>query len=415
MKLAALFLCVSLIARNTLYSPALLDIPRAIALLLVAFFGIYGLLTSRSVLRLGRYWAQFGYIVSVLISIIGAVEVGYVAFQAISISVVILFSISYYERSAPENINSSLFTATFWCYVAILFISLLLLIVSPSLVYETLYGGELRFRGILPKSGMIGASAGVLIGIGCFHKLPLLMRLLAFGVGFPCLIITQSRTFMVAFLVAVVVTVFIYYRKLRKLIYIGLFLLVSMVVSINSLDINVRSVSIEKFMRIETISNLTGRVSIWENAFEAFKKNPWLGVGITAGAAALNKDQSSIMLNDKDDLNVGRNIGSTTMHNGYIQSLLDVGVVGTFFYCAIVLQAIAKLYLNDSYRNLSLEFFILIFLSISNLAENVIYAVTVYNSVLFMMVATFSASKNYVTNKARASLLMSNSKISIPT
>ncbi len=87
------------------------------------------------------------------------------------------------------------------------------------------------------------------------------------------------------------------------------------------------------------------------------------------------------------------------MHNGYIQSLVDSGVIGTLFYVLVVLLAIRSFYRYDRKRAFPAEFAGLIFLTVANLGEAVIYSASVFSSILFWLLAIFALSLPGGTNR----------------
>lgn len=391
MKPAAILLAATLIARNNLYFSGPFEVLRGLALVGVALVGLYGLLQPRTLRALPRYWPQFGYLAATLVSLAGTDYPFYVGFQTLSLAAVIIFAIACSEAKNALRIESGILTTAFYGYALTMLLSLALLAAKPALVYEVLYGGEHRFRGIFPKSGIAAASAGVLVGISLFTRgRSRWLRGLALLSALACLALTQSRTFWIAGLVATVATYLVYYRHGGKvLLSLGLLGVFAMAL-IYVADVRLETRSLKKFTRIETVSNLTGRLSLWNEALEKFAEQPYVGRGLTAGSSAFI-DRSNVMgFNHEDDLSVDRSIGKSTMHSGYVQALLDLGAVGGVFYVSLILAALWRLFRNDTKRQHPTRWFLLVFLSIANLSENVIYAVTVFNSVLFFMVSAYA-------------------------
>jgi O-antigen ligase len=390
MRVILALLIVVLIARNTLSSGFPFEVLRGVTLFFVALVAFGGALQAFSARMFRIYWPQFGYILAVLLSVMGTADPLYVAFHAISLATVILFSIACYESDSAANVNKTMFTATFWGYLAITAVSVLLVIVKPQLAYETLYRGELRFRGILPKAGMAGACAGVLLGLSLFVAGNPLLRTLAFFSGAICLVLTQSRTFWIAALGAASLTYVVYARRGRLLTFAMLGMLGVVGLAVYAMNVSIRTDAAKQFIRADSITNLTGRVQLWDKALSAVRQRPLLGFGVTAGANAF-KDDEMQLYGSQESLDSSRDIGRTTMHSGYVQSLLDVGIIGTFFYLALIMRSVVSVYRFDQHRAFPAEFFLLVFLGIANLAENVIYGATVFNSVLFFMLAGFAA------------------------
>jgi O-antigen ligase len=149
-----------------------------------------------------------------------------------------------------------------------------------------------------------------------------------------------------------------------------------------------------------SISTLNGRTKIWRDGLSAFSGKPILGHGFTAGgeaftpgngkistATAVSADQDSFFSMDKS-----REIGKATLHNGVIQSLLDAGIVGTFFYIGAMVAAIRAFINRDRKKEYPAEFSCLVFLLITNIAQNVIYSAAVFDSIMFWGLAAFALS-----------------------
>jgi O-antigen ligase len=413
MKYAAVLLAFALIARNNLYFNAPFEVLRGLSLVVVALIGGIGIFQTGALRSGGRYWPLIGYLFATVLSLTATEYLGYVGFQTLSVAIVIIFAIACGESKDAGTISSAVLNATFSLYWLLAALSLLLYFVKPALVYEMLYGGELRFRGIFPKSSMMGASAGILVGLCLFlRKKKLWARMGAIVFAIACILLTQSRTFWVATLAAGTVTYAVYYRHGFKMVAAGGMAAIILSSGIYAADIKIRGSSFGKFARVESITNLTGRVQLWREVIDKFYENPVIGLGLTAGASAFI-DQKNVLGfgNDQDALSQDRSIGKTTMHSGYMQSLLDVGAIGTFFYLSLVIVPLLRLYRNDVLREYPIQFYLLLFISIANISENIIYAVTVFNSVLFFMLAAFAMN---IQRPMSASKIGTNTNRSMP-
>jgi len=69
---------------------------------------------------------------------------------------------------------------------------------------------------------------------------------------------------------------------------------------------------------VQATENLTGRIPLWEALIEQVWQHPWLGVGFAAFWSPLHiAELGSIAL-----------MGRDSAHNGYLEELLNTGVVG---------------------------------------------------------------------------------------
>jgi O-antigen ligase len=348
--------------------------------------GVWGwtyLLTHRVHFR--KYYLHILYLAACYLSLANASDVPYVLFQVLSLTVVLVFSFAFYEANDTSVANIVVFRTVFYSYLIIMLVSLVVSKLSNSTAYEVLWGGETRFRGVFPKSAMLASSAGVLIILSLYMKAPFVAKSLAILSGGACIIMTQSRTFWIALIASVLATEFIYRRGNQKKLFLGGCVCLIVLGIVYALDIHLKSDSAKNFIRIDTVSNLTGRVSLWKEALAAFDRHPYIGVGLTAGSTTLGNQIS--YKRHTGDLESGRAAGRATMHNGYIQSLLDLGALGSFFYLIIVLLPIVSLFRKDMERVFRIEFCTVCYFAVANFAENVIYAVTVFNSCLFFMIS----------------------------
>ena len=390
MRIILLVLISALIAKDAAYlnDPYVM---RGIAQGLCLLIGGGWLLFNLSSGILFRYWPLFGYIIILFLSSLGIESSFYSFFQVGSLAAVIFFFISYFESQNRENSNSisTLVNATVAIYSLVALFSLISAKYLPSLAYDHVYGDEVRFRGLFSKSAMLGAASGLLMGLAWFGINKRWIKIAAVVLGGICLALTFSRTFWIATIIALGSTFWIYARISKKIILILGFLVLATTALVITFDYKIDSKAASKIVRIDSVENLSGRISMWELGINAFKSNPYLGRGFTLGANAL--DGKSIY-HKQGELEAGREAGRVTLHNGYLQVLLDSGVIGMFFYVAIIILSLKRLYKLDADKAYPSMFYSLIFLAIANIGENVIYSASVFHSVMFWAVATFALS-----------------------
>ena len=75
--------------------------------------------------------------------------------------------------------------------------------------------------------------------------------------------------------------------------------------------------------------------------------------------------------------------GAVTLHNGYLQALLDSGAIGAALYVAVILSALGCFLFYDRDKRYASEFYGLLFLAIANLGETVIFGAAVLHGVWF--------------------------------
>ena len=208
-----------------------------------------------------------------------------------------------------------------------------------------------------------------------------------------CLALTLSRTIWVALAVAVSRFTAMDQRAARKWVWLGLGLtvLMSLWLGIKAFDVTL-DFSQARFLRAESITTLTGRVGLWEEGLRAFYRQPLLGYGYTAGALGL-RSASAYSANDNANIDSTRDLGKTTLHNGYLQSLLDSGVLGTLFYLAIIAVALRRQLRRPlgTPRDRAVLFG-LVYFAVANAAQNVIYSASVFDGILFFGLAIYAMS-----------------------
>jgi exopolysaccharide production protein ExoQ len=86
---------------------------------------------------------------------------------------------------------------------------------------------------------------------------------------------------------------------------------------------------------VEATMNLTGRVPLWQILLEEIGERPWLGVGFTAYWSSLSL-LSSFQVQD---------VVAPSAHNGYLEELLNTGVVGLAIlltFCLVTLGVVRR-------------------------------------------------------------------------
>jgi O-antigen ligase len=341
---------------------------------------------------LARYWPVWGYLAALAVSTPGTADPLYVGLQVASLAAVVLFFVAYFEtrrrQRAPDPART-LLDATLVCYTVVAVLGLAVTVLAPRVAYETLYGGEERFRGLFSKSAMIGSAAGLIAGIAWLRPSAWRYKFVPLVAGLACLALTQSRTFWVAALLAGVLTAWVYGRTSRKWAIAGLAAGVLAVLASAAFELDYQAPGVGNIVRADSIANLTVRLTLWEAGMRAFEKRPLLGFGFTAGSQGLDELDSG---SPKAHRTPGesRDVGRTTLHSGFLQSLLDSGITGTLFYAATMCAALLRLLGRDAGRRHAAEFYALAYLLVANATQNVIYSASVYDSIFFWALAVFA-------------------------
>jgi hypothetical protein len=331
---------------------------------------------------IGRYSVIFAYLLFLFLTNLSDLMI---LVQLISFSGVILFFIGYVETQ-PPSVHDRFLGTVVWSWFTVCSLSLVSIFVLPDMVYDVemdLSSDAARFRGLFSKPGMMGSAAGLMVGIAILRNRGILATSAPVAVGVLCLVKTGSRTFWVALLAAMSLTFWFYRPKYRVPLLIGVgvaaagvFLLMSGTIPTGGL--------LNKVLRAESLSHMSGRTSLWDAALAAVENSPYIGFGYTKGAQgllSLGPKLWDYLPNIRGFSN--EVIGGSSLHNGFVQALMDSGYIGLALYVVTSMVALVKVAVLDSERAYPVVFYGLVFSIITNLAEVTIYAAAVFHSVLF--------------------------------
>lgn len=360
-------------------------------------FGVHWLLTRASAGSLQRYAVILAYLATLFITASVSQRPLFVIAQAVSLSAVVLFFIANAETSAGQDeLRLANLKAVLYAFAIACTMSLVLLGTRPALAYEITTEGN-RFKGLFSEPAMMGAVSGLLVGLATFLKVGILPRLVALASALPCLYLTGSRTSWGAALACLAIVALLYLRQ-KKAWAVGLVCLglVSGLLAVAS-DFHVSSEAQSKMIRSGSIETLSGRTALWELAMEKFKESPLLGFGFTTGSDGLIPYLSST-LSTAFGVSDSSNQKAFSLHNGYIQALMDSGVLGASLYVATLGLALGRMLKYDVQRRYGAEMFGLLFFAISNLADTIIFGAAVYYEVFYWHLAVIGLGLSALTD-----------------
>jgi O-antigen ligase len=353
--------------------------------------GLFELLPYMSFSKLACYWPVLAYLLALLIAAPLSAFPVFVLLQVVSLASAVIFAIAYFEsprRDRQVSLRQFVLciVLTYW---VVAMASLAFSRIQPSLTYESMFAGneslnEIRFRGLFSKSGAMGAASGLLVGLAAIAAKRWQTKLLLVAPGVLCLVLTQSRSYWIATFVSGWIAAWIYYPQLRKWIWASIGAVVLTAMGFIAFNVSVDTSGIHTFARLDSVTNLTGRTELWQSAYKGWSEKPWLGYGFTLGGIGLDGDRP--IAPDADPTQFSRQ----TLHNGYIQSLMDAGVIGFLFYALTMLMAIGGVLRNDSEKKYPEVLYALLFLSIANGGESVVYSGSVFQSLAFWVFAVFA-------------------------
>jgi O-antigen ligase len=157
------------------------------------------------------------------------------------------------------------------------------------------------------------------------------------------------------------------------------------------------------FMRVTrsySLKGLNGRSYLWDQAQKGIGESPLIGFGLSMGATGMPENKLSDAWTSSEVSDPAQ-LSRVTFHNGYVQSVMDSGVLGTFFYIATMMVALFRL-IADARKEYAPAFYAIVFLCVSNLGESVIYSAAMFPSLFFWSCAVFAMSlrrdeKNFST------------------
>ncbi len=355
--------------------------------------GLVWLVTYFSPAMMRRYWPAFLYIFSLSISLFTASDVFSASIQALSVTAVILFSIAYVDSSRIKSIQhpmDPLLYTTVIIFSLVFLVGLIFNIVKPGMVYEQMYSGAMRFRGIFGEPATMGAASGLALGVALVGIKKTWLKTIVLLLAAPSLVLTFSRTFWIATAFSGLLTVWFYYPKLKKVATTAFVICLIVVSIVFLLDLKVDTQGARQIVRADSAQSMSGRTEIWNRAFQTFLESPVSGHGFTMGVNAAfggRRLEGVSVFNDDSKINSG-----VTLHSGYIQALVDLGVLGFVAYMIVIFLPILRLKKYDVKREFAAEFYILNFLWVGNIAQNTIYSGGAFISVIFWIVAVFGLS-----------------------
>lgn len=309
-----------------------------------------------------------------------------VVLQLISLAGVVFFFIAFVETQT-QSVQDRFLNAVLWIWFAVCLLSLVSIFVFPTtVVYD--FGADLSgegrfFRGLFSKPAMLGSAAGLMVGIAAFKSHSIVARYVVIAIGVLCLAKTGSRTFWVALLAAMSSTLWLYKPKYRVALVTCIGLLSAILFLWLSGTIPGGEV-ILRALRMESIGHLSGRTNLWEAAFQAIGNSPYVGFGYTKGAEGLLSLGPRLWDYLPNIRGLPREpIANFSLHNGYMQALMDSGYIGLALYVLTILGALIKVAVVDVERAYPVVFYGLVFSIITNFGETTMYAAAVFHSVLF--------------------------------
>ena len=296
---------------------------------------------------------------------------------------------------------------------AVLAVSAIMVIVDPAIALERAVGIEGAWRGVLEQKNILGIACGVTLLLWVYVQTHTprhwLYALGVLGLIFLCLLKSRSSSSLFFGLLSVSVYLALYKQYVRTplfLIRLLLFSLVSLLAfHLYFFFLNDRFAALEDFLGpfsalFGKSSDLTGRGDIWVYVWQSISTHWWLGTGYAS--FWLGPGGPSQFIVDALRWPV------PNAHNGYLEILNELGLVGFGLYLLMMLFHVKNLLglYHPVRRQFAFHLAILIIFVVSNFSESTALRVTSFLQVLFffsMMLVQFQTISNRQTSRMPAS------------
>lgn len=331
-----------------------------------------------------RYWLLIGYM-GVLVLTIEPTKGIYGIVQVASLAATILFCIAYAESTAGDaRLHDRL---TFSLVVTLIVIcggSLVLLKLRPEFAYVETYSGP-RFKGLFSMPGMMGTAAGLLVGMSSFGGKYWMIRLVGILAAAPCLFFTGSRTFWVASVLSLGLASALYVKRSLIWLFLGGGLFVAAAIVAIAGGVHLSQQDQAQVLRSDSLENLSGRTAIWNLAFKKFQERPMLGFGFNSGEVL--EEELTRSIKGSGAVSSEEKFRYFSLHNGYVQALLDSGMLGASLYVAIMITAAWKIFRCDGEKRYGAMLYCAVFFLIANLGETIVFGAATFQAVFYWYLA----------------------------
>jgi O-antigen ligase len=355
--------------------------------------GLYWFLTKESNTAWRKYLLLMLFLLAIALGVSGSENPFYTGLQVLSLGAVFIFFVAYNESVAESEHRFRAANIVLWAGMVVLPISLMAIKVWPQIAYEYDPIERIsRFRGLFGKPAAMAALAAIILGLAHFMKLRLLVKIPALIISGVCLALTYSRTFWAAWLVAMSFTWWwcTSKRRLLSIVLIGAMLIAGYAFAV-LFDLRLSMKSAEATLRSDSIMNMSGRTLIWKYAFKYFLDRPFLGYGFTTGDDAFRVLQPNV---PADRYILRGNIMSEkrfTLHNGYIQAILDSGLFGGCLYLGLLGRAIVNVMRVKNPLSAP-ALYVLMFVLVANIGESVMFSAATMTSLFAWYAVVFGLS-----------------------
>lgn len=358
--------------------------------------------------RLKPYWWIGLYVVYLLATAPFSVDPVFVLFQVSSLCAVLLFAMAYTDQriERKEPIDRSFMHMAGGVVTLAVLASVFVGIKGDASAFEYATG-RYRLQGVFDEPATLAATAGLALGYALLSRIAWWAAGICVVAACYCLYGTGSRTYAVAIAAAFLVTGIFSGPRSRRFVLLSIVPSAVLAMAV-SLFITVDSAGLRDYLRTESISSLTGRTAMWNDAVAQLSRKIVVGYGFTLGSLSVVSNGKSIAQLGGEGEH-GLTASRFKLHSGYVQAVMDSGVVGGAIYIAIFLVAFARLLKSGRGGQHRFLMYSFVFLGVANGAETLIHAASVFRStfgwIVIIMVMALPSVANSLPRAATASAL----------
>lgn|GEM_PF-4368119 len=228
-------------------------------------------------------------------------------------------------------------------------------------------------------SGLQPATIGLLVMGVIIYTIayrPTIPRIIICGIGLILVAKGYSRTSMIAISFSAVMVLLLRYRVFSALMVIGL---VALIIFMPGIVYMISEDVLYLHDPEKGVGYLSGRTAIWGFVWQLFLKNPIIGIGFRMSDTVVQKA-----------------LGEASVHNVYLTTLAETGIVGTFFMMLAVCFALYRLFImawKYQDKNCIFYFGVLMGASIFGMAESNLINIGNVSSIICLVGLIYSRIK----------------------
>jgi exopolysaccharide production protein ExoQ len=244
--------------------------------------------------------------------------------------------------------------------VIVAILSIIVYFALPAVGHETAQGYEGAMRGVFPQKNTLGET--MLLAISCYiyqlidHPKSVVRPLLCMALLFFCMFMANSATsILISFIVLAVGAMFWSEANWRR----RLVVLYALVVGFALIGAVVFLDAAQVMAHFNRDPSFTGRLPLWDASLQAAMLRPWLGYGYSGFW-----NQDSVIV---QSIWAALDWQAPSAHNGYIDILLQIGIIGLLLYVWVWGSLITFAFIAWRERSLPEARWILLFMLINML------------------------------------------------